>query len=157
MTDNASPVTDPPLRLLVAFQQAYPDQPMTWIFRAPGRDMWLAATQASSDLFTIVAADMEGRATFTLQSAKTKRTHQQRPLPLWARYPAGITLQLAQDGLDVMGLNMVVLGGETPGPRYDYAMGIVFAALWHEIYGRPFTTDTLIEIVDRTRREYVDA
>lgn len=156
MVETPFPTTDPPLRLLVAFQQAYPEQPLTWIIRAPGRDMWIAAVRANSERFTIYSPDMEGRATFTLQSAKSKRSHLQRPLPQWARYPAGVTLLLAQDGIDVMGLNMVVMGGETSGPRYDYALGMAFAALWHEIYDLPFTTDDLIEIVDRTRRDYVE-
>src|SRR3990172_3911763 len=34
---------NPPLRLLAAFQDTYPDQTPKRIVQAPGRDMWLAA------------------------------------------------------------------------------------------------------------------
>jgi galactokinase len=147
---------DAPLRLLVAFQQAFPDQSPAWVVRAPGRELWLAAARSDRDLITIFSPEMESRAAFTLQSAKARRTHQQRPLPVWARYPAGVTLMLAQDGLEVGGVNMALLSGEPPGPRHDYALGMAVAALWHEINAADFTVDTLIEIVDRARRDYVD-
>ncbi len=147
---------DPPLRLLAAFQQAFPDQPMNWVIRAPGREMWLAAAQSGDEEFTIIAPDMGAvKAAFNLQSAKVKRTVLQRPLPPWARYPAGVTLLLAQSGIDTIGLNMVVIGDEPPGPRYNYALGMIFAALWHEFHELPYTMDDLITLVDRTRREYL--
>jgi galactokinase len=147
---------DPPLRLLAAFQDAFPDQVMNWVFRAPGREMWLAAARADHEEFTIVAPDMEAvKTVFSLQSAKVKRTVFQRPLPPWARYPAGVTLLLAQNGLDLIGLNMVVIGDEPPGPRYYYALGMTFAALWHDLLELPYTMDDLIVLVDRTRREYL--
>lgn len=147
---------DAPLRLLAAFQQAFPDQSPAWVVRAPGRELWLAAARAERDLITIFSPEMESRTAFTLQSAKTRRTHQQRPLPVWARYPAGVTLMLAQDGMDVSGVNMALLSGEPVGPRHDYALGMAVAVLWYEINALPFTVDTLIEIVDRARRDYVD-
>lgn len=148
--------TDPPVRLLAAFQQAFPDDPMTWLLKAPGRDVWIAATRSEDDQFTVVEPESETRATFNLQSAKLKLTATRRPLPRWARYPAGVTLLLAQDGLDVVGLKMVFVGDEPTGPRYDHALGMAFAALWHDLYELPYTVDTLIEIADRTRREYVE-
>lgn len=150
------PRSNPPLRLLVAFQQAFPDCLPDWVIRAPGRDMWIAAVPARDSEFTLVAADLDGRVTFNLQSAKTRRTVTQRPLPRWARYPAGVTLLLAQAGVDVIGLKMVVMGDEPPGVRYDYALGIAFAALWHDLHQLPYTVDDLIDVVDRTRRDYVD-
>jgi galactokinase len=154
---NASlPVHDPPLRLLVAFQQAFPDHSPEWIIRAPGRDMWIAAVRAGSAQFTVAAPDLGGRATFSLQSAKSRLTVTRRPLPRWARYPAGVTILLDQEGLDVTGLNMVFAGEEPPGPRFDYALGMAFATLWHELHQQPYTVDDLIEIVDRARREYVE-
>jgi len=154
--DKSFQSTDPPLRLLAAFQQAYPHQAMEWVIHAPGREMWLAASRAINEEFAIVAPDMEAvKAVFSLQSAKVKRTISQRPLPPWARYPAGVTLLLARDGLDVFGLNMVVMGDEPPGPRYNYALGITFASLWHDLLQREYTIDDLIALVDRTRRDYL--
>lgn len=152
----SQPIQDPPLRLLAAFQQAFPYETLHRVIRAPGREMWIAAAPAEFDHFTIVLPDLESaRATFNLQSAKRKLTVMQRPLPRWARYPAGVTLMLARDGLDVVGLNIVMMGDEPPGPRFDYALGMAFGALWHELYEIPYTVDDLIAIVDRTRRKYV--
>lgn len=148
--------TDPPVRLLAAFNQAFPDDRLTWLIKAPGRDVWIAAARASDAQFTIVEPESEIRATFNLQSAKLKLTATRRPLPRWARYPAGVTLRLAKDGLDVIGLKMVFVGDEPAGPRYDHALGMAFAALWHDLYELSYTVDTLIEIADRTRREYVE-
>lgn len=154
MSDQA-PLGSPPVLLLAAFHDAFPDQAIEWVIRAPGRDMWIAAARSGDDRFTIAAPDQDGRVTFNLQSAKLKQTVMKRPLPRWARYPAGVTLLLARDGLDVVGLNLVFMGGEPSGPRFDYAVGISFAALWHELYGLTISIDQLIDIVDRTRREYV--
>lgn len=153
--ESSFPAADPPVHLLVAFQQAFPDQALTWLTRAPGREMWVAAARAESNQITIVAPELDGRTTFSLQSAKVKRTVTQRPLPRWARYPAGVTLILGQT-MDIVGLNLVFMCGEPAGPRFDYGLGMGYAALWHDVYQQPYTVDTLIEIVDRARREYVE-
>ncbi len=52
---------------------------------------------------------------------------------------------------------MLVMGNEPPGPRFDYGSGMAVAALWHDLYQLNYTIDTLIDIVDRTRREYVES
>lgn len=147
---------NPPVMLLAAFSEAFPNDVMQFLTRAPGREMWVAASYSGDEAVTVVAPEVDGRAMFNLQSAKSKQTVTRRPLPRWARYPAGVTLMLARDGLDLIGLNMVVMGNEPPGPRFDYGSGMAFAALWHEIYQLDFTIDTLIDIVDRARREYVE-
>jgi hypothetical protein len=35
-------------------------------------------------------------------------------------------------------------------------MGMTMAALWHHLSGRPYTADSLLEIVERVRRDYVE-
>jgi galactokinase len=148
--------SNPPLRLLAAFQDACPGQPPEWIVRAPGREMWLAAIRVTLRQFTLIAPDLEARTTFDLRSARGRRTVDQRPLPRWAVYAAGVTLALVDQGLDITGLKLVAVGEEPPGPRYDYGLGMALAALWHDIYGLEYTIDRLIEVVDRARREYVE-
>jgi len=147
---------NPPVMLLAAFADAFPDHIVQLLVRAPGREMWIAASYSGDNSITVVAPEVEGRATFNLQSAKVKQTITRRPLPRWARYPAGVTLMLAQDGLDLIGLNLVVMGNEPPGPRFDYGSGMAFAALWHDLYQLDYTIDTLIDLCDRARREYVE-
>ncbi|MEZ4672487.1 MAG: hypothetical protein R3E39_31685 [Anaerolineae bacterium] len=154
--DNIVQRGNPPVLLLAAFNDMFPDQVVEWLTCAPGRDMWVAAASSPSAEFTVYSPEQDGKVTFSLQSAKSKITVLRRPLPRWARYPAGVALILAQDGLDVTGLNIVMMGNEPPGPRFDYGMGMTFAALWHDLHQLPYTADGLIEIVDRVRRDYVE-
>jgi galactokinase len=155
MVDNEL-IPDPPVRLLAAFHEAFPDTAIDWMVRAPGRDTWIAAGRTNDAELTVAAPDMDAKVTFSLQSARVRRTVMQRPLPKWARYPAGVTLALDNAGLDMIGLNLVVIADEPPGPQFDYGVGMAFATLWHTIHERDYTIDRLIEIVDRARREYVE-
>jgi galactokinase len=126
-----------------------------WIVQAPGREMWVAAMRDSYDKFTISVPDLEARATFNLRSAKTKMTNHNRPLPHWARYPAGVILALRDAEDESSGFQAIVIGEEPQGPRYQHAIGIAIAALWLHMRQQPYTTESLIELVERVRRDYV--
>ena len=148
---------DPPMRLLLAFQQAFPGLTPEWIVQAAGRDMWAAAIADSHDKFTIALPDMEARAAFNFRSAKTRTTTLNRPLPHWARYPAGVLLALRNfEAEENSGLQVVIVGTEPPGPRYEHAVGMAIASLWHHIHQKPYTTEALLELVERVRRDYVE-
>lgn len=147
---------DPPMRLLMAFQQEFPNLSADWILQAPGRDMWVAAAFVEQPSFTVASADLDARATFSYRSAKTRITVLNRPLPGWALYLAGTLLLLRDMGMEHTGLHAVLAGGEPAGPRYEHALGIAIAALWHELYQRPYTSKELVELVERVRREYVE-
>jgi len=148
--------SNPPLRLLVAFQDAFPGLSPEWMVQIPGRDMWVAAVPHQRDQFTIVAPDLDANTTFSLRSAKARRTVLNRPLPDWARYPAGVTMMLAQAGLDSPGLDAIIVGEEPAGPRYHYALGMAVAALLHDLHAKPYTAESLLTIVEMVRREYVE-
>lgn len=155
---KAYPVTfssDPPMRLLIGFQQAFPDATPAWIVQAPGREMWIAAAVEPATDYTLMIADSHLRVTFSLRSAKFKTTIMQRPLPLWARYPAGVLLALWDAGLGISGMQAVFAGEEPPGPRYDYAVGMAVAALAYQLHEQPCTAETLVELVEAVRRDYV--
>lgn len=147
--------TDPPVRLLAAFHQTYPDHIPDRTLPVPGRDLWIMAGVNDSRQFDITALDVENRATFTYQTAKTMQTARHRPLPLWARYPAGVVVTLANMGFDPTGLVAVVAGDERPGARYDYALGLAFAALYCDLYDQPCADDHLIRLVERVRRTLI--
>lgn len=149
---------DPPLRLLVKYQELYPDAPPSLIFKTPDRDLWLAARYHSQPEYACLALDYNAvtPVTFSLQSAKQRRTVLKRPLPHWARYPAGIILALSSAGFEIPPFYAVICGDEPPGPRYEYALGMLFAGLCCELNDEPYRTSTLVEIVDRVHREYVD-
>jgi galactokinase len=147
---------DPPMRLLMSFQQHFPTLTPDWIVQAPGRDMWVAAAFIDQPTFTVGVADLDTRVTFSYRSAKTRTTALNRPLPGWARYPAGVLLALRDFGMETTGLQAELAGGEPRGPRYEHALGIAIAALYFQAHQRVVTTTELIELVEQVRREYVE-
>lgn len=143
---------NPPLRLLASFAALLPDrEPL--ILQAPGRDLWAAAAFFPSGRCQLHALDLKARTAFTRQSALYHQTVLRRPLPRWARYAAGTVLAL--DHLDVPGVTLLICGDEPPGPRYEYGLGVLVAALWHTLADAPLDERAAIELVDRVGREYV--
>lgn len=151
--------SNPPLRLLAQFQDSYPGHMPEIVFRVPDRDMWIAARLCDADdRFSLSCVEAGSAvATFTRQSAKLKRTIAGRPLPRWARFPAGVTLVLAEAGIDARGIEAVVCGDEPLGPRYDYALCLAFASLWSALAELPQPPAALQQIADTVIRDYIDA
>lgn len=147
---------NPPVHLLAMFHDAYPALTLEHFIQAPGRDLWLGAALVSGDVYSVCAPDIGLRAAFTWRSAKTRQTVLQRPLPKAARYPAGVVIGLQQIGLAMPGVSAVAVGAELPGPRYDYTLGMAFAALGYYLCGRDYLPEQLTDLVDRVRREYVE-
>ena len=81
---------DPPMRLLLSFQEHFPALSPDWILKAPGRDMWIAAAFVDQPSFTIASADLEASTTFSYRSAKTRTTVLNRPLPTWTLRPPSV-------------------------------------------------------------------
>jgi galactokinase len=148
--------TNPPLRLLAAFQMAYPGNIPSYIVQAAGREMWIAATPTEDALFTLHAGDLKRHTRFTWRSAKAKQTHLRRPLPAWARYPAGVIVKVCEKSTDTLGINAVIVGAEAHGPRYDFSMGIAIATLWSELQSLSYQEEEIIQLVDQVRRDYVE-
>lgn len=146
--------TNPPIRLLMKFEQLFPSNPAQMVVRAPGREMWAAVRFNGAHHVNVYSADSDGRASFSYQSAKRRETIHHRPLPLWARYIAGVSVLV--DVAEMPGIDAVVCGDEPAGPRYEFALGILFAAVWYEINALPFIPKDLIDITEQARREYVE-
>ena len=144
---------DPPLRLLAAFFENFPGQTPDFVLQAPDRDMWGMAARRDSGRFTIVAPDLAGEVSVTLESARGRQTVLNRSLPGWARLPVAILAVLADAGLALPGADIAVAGGEPAGPRYTYSLGIVVAALFYELTGHTYSSDQLVELVERARRD----
>lgn len=144
---------NPPIRLLMTAHQRL--NPPEWIVQAPGREMWLAAAHGDDDEYTLYEADFDSRTTFSHRSAKTHQTVLKRPLPVWARYPAGVVAALNDNGTDIPGFQAVLLGDEPQGPRYDFGLGLVTAAFCHELVGAAYTAEQLVNFVERVRRDFL--
>lgn len=147
---------NPPLRLLAAFQLTYPSQRANWVLVAPERDMWVGASIYESGQFSVTVPDLEDNTLFRVKSARIKRTVDNTSLPSWAHYLAGVTVILSNAGMTLPGADMVLAGEEPSGPRYEYSMGMAFAALWYQYNAKPFNQSILIEVMEQIRRDYID-
>ena len=119
-------VIDAPIHLLTTFSTTYPDQSPEWIVSAPGHEMWVAAAVVEGMQFSIHAPDLDAHTQFDRRSARDKRTCQNRPLPSWSRYLAGVVVTLIDTGMDIPATVAVITGNEPIGPRYDYSLGVTF-------------------------------
>ena len=146
---------NPPLRLLAAFQQVCEKQPQH-IVQLDERSMWVAAELSGGFNYTVIVPDMDVRTSFDRRSAKLKKTTRNRSLPKWAHYMAGAVAILDRQGLDMPGASIVIAGDEPAGPRYDHALGMAFVALWYQVNEQDYTTQSLIDIMDTVRRDYVE-
>jgi galactokinase len=151
---------NPPLRLLTTFAALYPEHDPTPLFAVDGRDLWVAAApHGPVETFVLHCVELEAATEFTLRSAKQKRTAQQRPLPRWARYAAGVALAtFGAPTAPVMaqGYALVLAGDEPQGPRYEHALGVAIAQLYAVVHNQDYTADALVSLTERIRREYVE-
>jgi galactokinase len=140
----------------MSVQRVFDAPQADWIVQAPGREMWLAAVVGDEHEYTLTSEDAGGKARFSHRSAKTRQTVFKRPLPVWARYPAGVVARLGDGGLTLPGFKAVLLGDEPAGPRYAFGTGLVTAALCYELAGQPYTSEQLNDLVDTVRRQYIE-
>jgi galactokinase len=119
--------------------------------------MWIAANIGADATFNVHVPDLEAHTSFNYRSARVRNTVFNRPLPTWARYIAGVLILLRDTGTETEGLQAVLAGSEPAGPRYDYALGITVAGLCLEARQQPYSTASLIELVEQVRRTYVDS
>jgi len=148
---------NPPLRLLATFQLTYPSQRANWVLSVPERDMWVGASIYENGQFSVTAPDLDGEVVFRVKSARVKRTANNNTLPSWSHYLAGVAVILSNNGLSFPGGDMVIAGDEPAGPRYEYSMGMVFAALWYQYNAQPFDQKILVELMEQVRRDYVES
>lgn len=141
-----------PVRLLATFERLFPDTPPQILVQATGREMWAAANFNGTAFCTAYSADLDARVRFDSQSAMRRQTVFRRPLPPWARSIGGVTALI--DVPNMPGMDIVFCGDEPTGPRYDYALSMLFAALWYHVNGHPYTQDALQAMAERVRREY---
>ncbi len=157
MPDSPIQNANPPMRLLAKFTELFPKTTPVYLFQAGGREMWVAGILSDNDEYTIHSPDNnDGKAIFTWRSARNKRTVTNRPLSSWSRYAAGVVVMLANAGLSLRGMQVVIVAEQATGPRYDYDMGMAVAALCYTIQEYPYRQEHLHELMDQVRREYMD-
>jgi galactokinase len=164
--------------LKALFQQYFGDKP-TFLARAPGRvnllgehvdynqgpvlpaaidrDVWLAASQLDHDVIELVAHDLKRKISINLAKLNLKIDYQGRPLPKWAKYPAGVAWALREEGLNVRGVK-VVYTSDIPigsGLSSSAAVEMGFGVLWQAIGGWMIDPLRLAQICQRAENSYV--
>lgn len=148
---------NPPLRLLASFQETFPSQRANWILSVPGRDMWIAASIYENGKYSVSLPDIDGKTAFSVRSARLKQTYNNRPIPSWSRYLAGVAVLLSDADLTLPGADIVIAGEEPAGPRYEYSVGMAFAAMWYQFNSMNYNHAILLDLMEQVRRDYVDA
>src|SRR6185369_4181316 len=90
-----------------------------------------------SDLSTIVAVDMNQRASFTAQTIPAKTHADGSPLPEWAQYPAGVMWALNEERLSTPGMN-AVFASDVPrgsGLSSSASVEMAFVIAWQTLGG----------------------
>ena len=153
MTIPAQP--DLPISLLSGLARFYPERDATMTLQPPGRSLWVAVLPREDNVFSVASVEQDGRTSFSYQSAKSYKTVLQRPLPRWARYAAGMLVLLRDSGVDFGGFDAVMAGDEGNSGRYEYALGLGFAAACYTLASKPYSEALLLDYAERVRREYV--
>jgi len=101
------------------------------------RAVHVAAAPASGGIVTLAALDLNARVSFSLSSLAEKIDINGKPLPAWARYPAGVAHMLQQEGLVVKGMQ-AVFTSDVPigaGLSSSAAVEVAFAVTWRVLGG----------------------
>lgn len=145
---------NPPIRLLATYHELTP-QPPQWLLQTPGREMWLVGHPGTAPAYMLVVPDLDARVTFDIRSARNHETTLNRPLPRWARYSAGVAIAMADAGWVLPGVEVVIAGDEPQGPRYEYAIGMTFAALWYEFNQQAYDGKMLLDLLEWVQKHYI--
>ncbi len=168
----------PPADLIPRFEAAFGVRPEI-IARAPGRvdvigahtdyndglvlpaaidrSVWVAARQISGSHVTIHSLDMDERVSFDLLALDAKQALDGRPLPEWARYPAGVAWALKDVGADLPGCEIAVTGDVPVGAGLSSsaAIEVAHAVMWAYLSGWEGDRMALAQLCQRAENIYV--
>lgn len=153
--------------------------PPTWLVRAPGRvnllgehvdyndgpvlpaaidrAVHLAISGNEAGIVDLHALDLGEHIAFKLEHLEEKIDIHGKPLPAWARYPAGVAWALIKDGYRVGGMS-AVYSSDVPigaGLSSSAAVEVAFALAWQALERCPANRMTLAKICQRAENEYV--
>jgi galactokinase len=121
------------------------------------RAVRLAASPAPDGVVTLVAQDLDERASFRLSELNTRVDVRGEPLPKWALYPASVAWSLGQAGLTIQGLK-AVFTSDIPigaGLSSSAAVEIGFALAWQALGDWQTDRMNLARLSQRGENEYV--
>ncbi len=121
------------------------------------RSVRVAAQPRSDRQVYLTALDLNESASFDLDHLAEKRTLTGKPLPAWARYPAGVAWALQEQGYAVNGVD-AVFTSDVPigaGLSSSAAVEVAFAALWRQLGGWDASAMTLARLSQAAENRYV--
>lgn len=163
---------------LEEFQTHFAVRP-EWVGRAPGRVNLLGehvdyngglalpcaidrfalvvARPRSDDRARVLAADLDEECTFSLRDPSAATSLDGRPLPNWARYPAGVAWALGEGGIELTGID-ALLTSDVPvgaGLASSAAVEVAFAQVWLALSDAEPSALEVAQICRRAENEYV--
>lgn len=133
----------------------YNDGPVLVV--AIDREVWLAVGVATGGVTTVVAGDLGETARFSPAGLAARRDPDGRPLPVWARYAAGVMWALGQEGLAAPAID-VRLESRVPmgaGLSSSAALEVAFALAWRHAGRWSLAPMHLARLCRRAENEYV--
>jgi len=121
------------------------------------RAVHVAAAPASGGIVTLAALDLNARVSFSLSRLAEKIDVNGKPLPAWARYPAGVAHMLQQEGLVVKGMQ-AVFTSDVPigaGLSSSAAVEVAFAVTWRALGGWKRDALQIARLCQRAENQYV--
>lgn len=121
------------------------------------RYVWLAASPLLDSLIRITALDFDEHSEMSLENLPSKTDLDEKPLPQWARYPAGVAWALQKEGLSVCGIQAVLTSNLPIGAGLSSSAAVeaAFARLWQALGGWQVEPLKLALICQRAENEYV--
>ena len=121
------------------------------------RQVVLDVEKIGGSQVTLLAPDLQAQVRFSLENLAKKVDLEGKPLPIWARYPAGVAWALQQRGLPTVGFtgsytSDIPIGS---GLSSSAAIEVAFASVWQTLGG--WTLDPLVmaQICQRAENVYV--
>jgi galactokinase len=121
------------------------------------RAVQVAAAPTADGIVTLAALDLNERISFSLRGLGEKIDVNGKPLPAWARYPAGVAHVFQQEGLALKGLRAVYTS-DVPigaGLSSSAAVEVAFAVAWRALDGWKRDALQLARLCQRAENQYV--
>lgn len=121
------------------------------------REVRLAAIQRSDQIVRLSALDLNEKVSFRLDQLDAQRDVDGKPLPHWARYPAGVAWALMDAGFTPQGIDAAYTS-DIPigsGLSSSAAVQVAFAVTWQELGGWTIDRMRLAQICQRAENAYL--
>ncbi len=165
-------------RITQIFQETFDSEP-AFIIRAPGRvnllgehvdyndgfvlpaaidrAVWVACSPASTRHSTLVAVDLDESISFSSETIPAKTDVNGKPLPHWAKYPAGVMCALNEAGYETPAIN-AVFTSDVPrgsGLSSSAAVEMGFGSAWQAAGKFEASAMTRARLGQRAENQYV--